>query len=133
MNEGCITPVRATKNSAGYDFFTPVDIIIPAHGTSKTVDLGVAVALDPDKVLLCHVRSSLGFKHDCGLVNFTGIIDADFYPNTIKVKFRNYSDNDVIIKAGEKCMQGIIMQYFTVDDEDEVSTERSGGIGSTGK
>lgn len=126
-----LMPKRSTKNSAGYDFIAPADYVVPAHGTCL-IESNVAVELDPDKVLMCYVRSSYGFKYGVTLANGTGIIDSDFYPNTIKCKLKNDSDNDLTIKAGDKYMQAIITKYFTVDNEEEVTTVRSSGIGSTG-
>lgn len=127
-------PKRATKNSAGYDFFAPKDFMVPAHGVSENIDTEVSVELKPNYVLLCFVRSSFGFKYGVTLVNGTGIIDSDFYPNTIHCKLKNDSDKDLIIKKGDKFMQGIFMQYFTESDENTSHmVERNGGIGSTGK
>ena len=126
-----LLPKRATKHSAGYDFIAPQDYVVPAHGTCL-IESGVSVRLDEDKVLMCFVRSSYGFKYGVTLANGTGIIDADFYPNTIKCKLKNDSDVDLIIKKGDHYMQGIIMQYFKTD-ADNVTVERQGGIGSTGK
>ena len=42
------------------------------------------------------------------------------------------SDNDLVIKKGDKYMQGVIVQYYVADD-DNATGVRNGGIGSTGK
>lgn len=127
-----LLPKRSTKDSAGYDFISPVDFIIPAHGSSEMINGEVSVQLDSNKVLLIFVRSSWGIKYGITLSNSTGIIDADFYPNTIKFKFRNDSDEDFAVKAGDKIAQGIIMPFIKTDD-DVSNNKRDGGIGSTGK
>ena len=126
-----LLPRRATKGSAGYDFIAPDDYVVPAHGTCL-IESGVSVRLDEDKVLMLYVRSSYGFKHGVTLVNGTGIIDSDFYPNTMKCKLKNDSDKDLIIHKGDHYMQGVIMKWFRADD-DAVIKERNGGIGSTGE
>ena len=106
-----LLPKRSTSGSAGYDFMSPVDIVVPAHGEAL-IESNVSVELDKDKVLLLFVRSSYGFKHGITLSNGTGIIDSDFYPNTMKCKLRNDSDVDFEIKKGDKYMQGVIVKYF---------------------
>lgn len=126
-----LMPVRSTTGSAGYDFIAPSDYVVPAHG-EKLIESEVSIELDKDKVLLLFVRSSYGFKHGVTLSNGTGIIDSNFYPNTMKCKLKNDSDTDLIIKKGDKYMQGIVMSYFIADD-DNATGVRTGGIGSTGK
>ena len=126
-----LLPIRSTKGSAGYDFMSPADIIVPAHGECL-IESGVSIELDTDKVLLLFVRSSYGFKYGVTLSNGTGVIDSDFYPMTMKCKLRNDSDNDLVIKKGDKYMQGVIVKYYTTDD-DNATGIRNGGIGSTGK
>ena len=127
-----LQPKRATKYSAGYDFFAPCDFTIPAHGQSICIDSGVSVELDDNKVLLCDVRSSYGFKHLIHLANTIGVVDKDYFPNTIRCILVNDSDEDFIVKKGDRYMQGIIVEYFLVDDDSQ-DTIRDGGIGSTGK
>lgn len=126
-----LLPKRSTSGSAGYDFMSPVDIVVPAHGEAL-IESKVSIELDKDKVLLLFVRSSYGFKHGITLSNGTGIIDSDFYPNTMRCKLRNDSDVDFKISKGDKYMQGVIVKYFVTDDDDTTEI-RTGGIGSTGK
>jgi len=69
------------------------------------------------------------------LKNSTGIIDCDFYQNpssdgNIGICLLNLTDKPVIIEKGERIAQGIF-QTFLVADDDNVSEERTGGIGST--
>lgn len=127
-----LLPKRSTTGSAGYDFIAPCDFFVPARGTSLTIDSGISVELDSDKVLLIYIRSSWGFNKGITLVNGTGIIDSDFYPNTIKFKFRNDTNACLYVKKGEKMAQGIIMKFYKTSD-DKAKTKRDGGIGSTGE
>ena len=127
-----LMPKRSTTHSAGYDFIAPKDYTVPAHGTCL-IESEVAVELDPDKVLLLFVRSSYGFKYGVTLANGTGVIDSDFYPNTMKCKLKNDSDQDLLIKAGDHYMQGVVTTYFVMDDEIAPTEIRDGEIGSTGK
>ena len=136
MNYLKIAPKRGTKKSAGYDFFSPVELIIPAHEMAK-VPTGIKVCMNDDEILSIYPRSSIGFKTGIRLANTVGIIDADYYNNNnneghIFIKFYNPTDTDYKINIGDKIAQGIFTKYLIVDDEDEILTERNGGLGSTG-
>lgn len=128
-------PKRATKYSAGYDIYSPIDVVLFAGATVK-IPTGIRVALDEDKFLMIAPRSGLGFKYRLQLDNTVGIIDADYYNSDneghIWVKITNDSrDGKVVeIKAGEAFAQAIIMQYFKTDD-DNADGVRNGGFGST--
>ena len=39
---------------------------------------------------------------------------------------------DIKIKKGERIAQAIFNKYETIDNEEEITKERSGGFGSTG-
>lgn len=61
----------------------------------------------------------------------------DYYGNfnnegNITLAFYNTSDKDYVIEPYDKVAQGIFTKYYTTDD-DNVTAERVGGIGSTGK
>ena len=128
-------PERATKHSAGYDFFAPFPISL-APGEFMTVPTGIRAILDDDKFLAIYPRSGLGFKYRLQLFNTVGIIDADYAQSDneghIFVKIMNSSPEGktVEIKQGEAFCQGIIQQYFLVDG-DNASNTRNGGLGST--
>ena len=129
-------PKRGSKNSAGYDFFSPVNEIIPAHGTVK-IPTGIKVYMQPDEVLMIYPRSSIGFKTNIRLSNTTGVIDSDYYNNSdneghMWIKFYNPTDEDYHIFIGDKIAQGIFTK-FLVTDNDDTNEERTGGLGSTGK
>lgn len=68
-------PKRGTKKSAGYDFFSPVELIIPAHEMAK-VPTGIKVCMNDDEILSIYPRSSIGFKTGIRLANTVGIVDA---------------------------------------------------------
>lgn len=130
-------PKRATKCSAGYDFYSVTDFTLQP-GESIKLPTGIHVHLDDDKFLAIVPRSGLGFKFRTQLDNTIGIIDADYVHSNneghIWIKITNDSKSgDVLeIKQGDAICQGIIMQYFTTED-DNVTTQRNGGFGSTSK
>ena len=129
-----LMPRRATPGSAGYDFFSPITFIVPAHGQSCLIDTGVMIELDDDKVMLCDVRSSYGFKHNVRLINTIGIIDSDYYKRggVIKCILVNDGDDDLHVSMGDRFMQGIIVNYYIVENDSPINDSRDGGIGSTG-
>lgn len=130
-------PQRATKGSAGYDFFTPVPLLLRPGKTAK-IPTGIRVEMQENWVLQCYPRSGLGFKFRLQLNNTVGIIDSDYFfsdnEGHIFAKITNDSNEDktVELEAGSGFMQGIFMEYgITLDDD--VATSRNGGFGSTSR
>ena len=107
-------PVRATAGSAGYDFFSPVDITLNPGETVK-IPTGIRVEMEQDWVLKCYPRSGLGFKYRLQLNNTVGIIDSDYFYSDneghIFSKITNDSNESksVSIQAGTGFMQGIFV------------------------
>ena len=130
-------PRRATTGSAGYDFFTPVDVTLQPGETIK-IPTGIRVKMQEDWVLKLYPRSGLGFKFRLQLNNTVGIIDSDYYfsdnEGHIFIKITNDSKEGktVNIKKGDAFAQGIFVEYGIVIDDD-VQDIRNGGFGSTSK
>lgn len=130
-------PRRGTKHSAGYDFTSPIEIVVPARKMAK-IPTGIKAQMNEDEILSIYPRSSIGFKTGIRLANTVGIVDSDYYNNEdneghIFIKFYNPTDDDYEIHIGDKIAQGIFTKYLVVDDEEEITTERVGGLGSTGR
>lgn len=130
-------PKRATKGSAGYDFFAPFDITLKPNETIL-VPTGIRALIHEGWLLAVFPRSGLGFKYRLQLNNTVGIIDSD-YSNSdneghIFIRMTNDSNEDKIvsIKQGEGFVQGILIP-FGITEDDEVDTKRNGGFGSTSK
>lgn len=140
----CI-PERSTSKSAGYDFRCPLYISsnhYPVRGDNMVlIPTGIKAKLDDDKVLFIVPRSSMGNK-GVMIGNTLGVIDSDYYNNIsnegdIIISLYFYKQavnlgNTVIINPKEKIAQGVILPYYTTY-LDNTKTERTGGIGSTGK
>lgn len=132
-----VLPIRSTKYSAGYDFKLLKDVTLKPL-EKVIVPTGVRVSMENDEVLMIFIRSSLGFKYDIRLCNQVGIIDSDFFNSAdngghIFIKIQNEGDKTVTLKKGDNFVQGVFVKYLTVDNEEDVATLRSGGIGSTDK
>lgn len=129
-------PQRATKHSAGYDFYSPVDTIIPPHQT-QMIWTDIKAQFNENEVLFLCVTSSMG-KKGISLGNDIGVIDCDYYGNenndgNLGFMLYNRNDTEYKISVGDKIGQGIFTTFLTVDDEKEITNERKGGFGSTNK
>ena len=115
-------PKRATRGSAGYDFFPT----------------GIRVFIESDWVLNIFPRSGLGFKFRLQMNNTVGIIDSDYFYSDneghIFVKLTNDTNEGktVSVAQGTGMVQGIFMQYGVTIDDDATEV-RNGGFGSTTK
>ena len=122
-------PERSTTGSAGYDFYAPKSMTIGV-GEKAIFETGVKVNIKHGWALLLIPRSSRGSE---GLVitNTVGLIDSD-YKGEIRAFLKNdNSYHSLRIKEGEKYMQGVFIPHG-IAVNDEVTAERTGGIGSTG-
>ena len=130
-------PQRATKGSAGYDFYMPYDLTL-APGQTAKIPTGIRAKIADGWVLCLFPRSGLGFNYRLQLNNTVGIIDADYYLSDneghIFAKITNDSNEGktMTLKQGEGFMQGIFMPFGLAED-DNVQTIRNGGFGSTTK
>ena len=147
-NENIILPERSTKSSAGYDFRSAEDIVIPSYYKQllskkdeavkpTLVKTGVKAYMLSDEVLYLYNRSSNPIKKGLVLANSVGVIDSDYYSNPdndghIMVAFYNFYPFDIKISKGDKIAQGIFQKYLLADN-DSAENERTGGFGSTGK
>lgn len=125
-------PTRATKGSAGYDFYLPYETAVSAAPVQ--VPTGIRCLIEEGWVLVLAPKSGLGFKYSMTLENTIGVVDAD-YANSdneghIQAKF--HTEIPTILRQGQKFMQGIFMT-FGVAVGDEVTASRNGGFGSTGE
>lgn len=126
-------PTRGTSGSVGYDFTSPVDIVIePKH--KVMIATHVKCKMDKSIWLGIFSRSSMA-KLDLHHYLGCGVIDSDYYGNEandgdIGVILENTSDYPVEIKAGDRIAQGIF--FPAIIGEDEVDTKRVAGFGSTG-
>lgn len=133
VNENAKIPIRGTFESAGLDFFSPIDFTIPARKDIR-VSLGLKLKFPKGYVLEMIEKSGVAYNKKVGLG--AKVIDSD-YRGEIYVMLHNFSDNVVSFKQGEKICQGVLYPCWVgipkqVDNID-INTERGvGGFGSTG-
>ena len=128
-------PVRATKHSAGYDIKSPFKITLLPN-ESITIPTGLRCEMFEGYVMMIYPRSSFGIKKGGVLLNTTGVIDRDYASakneGHIFVAIKNTSDEIMYIDENEEIVQAVFVK-FGIAEEEEVTTERTGGIGSTNK
>ena len=126
-------PKRATRGSAGYDFYAPIDFTLVPEGICK-IPTGIRCKMNEGWVLNIYPRSGLGFKYQAGLVNTVGIVDEDYFYSDneghIFIKMVNRGNDTFTVKAGDGFAQGIFME-FGITEDDAASGVRNGGFGST--
>ena len=126
-----ITPTRAHPTDAGLDLYTPVDVVVPAHGKS-IIDTLVACEIPDGYVGLITSKSGLMAKG----ITSRGTVDAS-YRGHIRAVLFNHSNTDYQFKRGDKVTQMVLLPIIT--PELEVVTELSetdrgdAGFGSTGR
>ena len=122
-------PKRSTSKSAGYDFYVIEDIVCKSHEITM-VKTGIKAYMEDDEVLLLYNRSSNPKKKGLIILNGVGVVDSDYVDNPdnegeIAGLFYNMLDEDVVLKAGDKMMQGVFTKY-EITDNDTASGERTG-------
>ena len=129
-------PKRMTSHSAGYDFLA-IEGFTLKPGEIKKIPTGYKATFGSDEMLMILVRSSMGFKYNIRMTNQVGIIESDYYNNIdneghMFVSLQNEGDRDFVVKKGEGYAQGIFTKFLICDD-DVITNERKGGLGSTNK
>ena len=128
-------PKRMTKHSVGYDFFSPVDVVIPA-GEQFAVYTGIKSHFQIDEALFFFSRSSWAIKHGIKLKNDVAVFEADYYNNPGNegeaiITLVNVSDKNFEMKKGDRFCQAVF-QKILLADGDDADGDRLGGVGSTG-
>lgn len=133
-------PERKTKNSAGYDFHSPVEMVL-TPGQCVSIPSGIKCCFRDDEGTGWHLklydRSSMGIKHLVCLPNSVGVIDADYYNNEdnegdILLALYNAGSHNLVIHRGDRICQGVF-EIYGVTSDDHATGKRTGGVGSTGK
>ena len=129
-------PRYATSQSAGMDLRANLEQPILLKPLQRTlVKTGLFMELPIGYEAQVRPRSGLAFKKGITVLNSPGTIDAD-YRGEISVILVNLSDEEFVIKDGERVAQMVIAKHEQADWEvvvELVETERgTGGFGSTG-
>jgi len=130
-------PQYSSAGAAGIDFFIPYDVkweskIIPPGG-SVLIPSGIKTELPEDVCLIAFNKSGNGIK---GLNVGACLIDPD-YRGEIHINVFNVSNENILIRNGEKLIQFVALPFikFNIEETDiTTDTDRgANGFGSTGK
>lgn len=130
-------PGYSTELSAGMDLraFVSEDIVLKPL-QRVLVPTGLFIELPEGFEAQIRPRSGLAIKHGITVLNTPGTVDAD-YRGEICVILINLSQDDFVIKNGERICQMIISKHETVGWEEveilEETVRGAGGFGHTGK
>ena len=129
-------PTYATEHSAGMDLCAAVDGEQLLHpGETVLIPTGFAIALPHGFEAQVRPRSGLALKHQMGILNSPGTIDAD-YRGEVKVILTNFGKEEFVVKRGDRIAQLVIARTsrasWEVVDELDGTGRGAGGFGHTG-
>lgn len=128
-------PVRIMDgDNRPYPFITFNDSLRLQPGDRALIPLGFKATMPAEFVAKVYIRSGMAFKKGLTLANNVGIIDAD-YPDEWLVLVQNAGTSSVTIDHGERIAQVIFERWnfvTFVEGQVGVTTDRTGGVGSTG-
>ena len=127
-------PEYQTGGAACFDLASREDVSIKP-GEVGLIPLNVAVDAPEQYFIFVVARSSL-HKRGLMLVNGIGIIDSDYCGDNdeIKAPLYNFSNEEVLVKKGERTVQAMLVNFEKVEWEevDSLENEERGGFGITG-
>jgi len=130
-------PRYATEHSAGMDICAALDgDLVVKPGETVLVPTGFAIAIPEGYEAQVRPRSGLAIKHQVGILNSPGTIDAD-YRGEVRVILTNFGKSNFIIRRGDRIAQLVVAPYSRVVWEEQQSlsetTRGDGGFGHTGR
>ena len=155
LHADVVPPARATRQAAGYDLCAylrggAVTVYRDGAVAERAPDASGALTLEPGDVALVplgfrarlpdgfeaqiRIRSSAALRKGLTLPNAPGTIDAD-YPDEWLVMVRNSGARAALIEHGERIAQVVLGRYEIAEwraGRVARSTDRTGGLGSTG-
>jgi len=133
-NNTPVSPNKKDPTDVGYDVILPEEIRIQPF-EKKVIDLEIKMEIPKDYWIMLVERSSTGANTGLMLCNSIGVIDPR-YRGALKAVVINMSLDELILKAGERYFQVILMPRIDVNWEFKEKLDkddRGGGFGSTGK
>jgi dUTP pyrophosphatase len=125
-------PTRQTAGSVGADLYSYENRLLGV-GEVLAIRTGIAIELPPGYEAQIRPRSGMAAKSK--VIGIFGTIDADF-KDELMVILRNVSINFYEVKKFDRIAQLVIVPalYPSFHEIEELSTtERKGGLGSTGR
>ena len=119
------------------DVRAAVDGELTVHpGETVLVPTGFAMAIPGGYEAQIRPRSGLAVKHQIGILNAPGTIDAD-YRGEVRIILTNFGTTDFVVRRGDRIAQMVIAPFIKAEWEERESldsTDRgAGGFGHTGR
>lgn len=128
-------PQYATSGAAGFDLTACEDTTIQP-GRTALVPTGLVIEVPAGMFLGIFARSSTPLKRGLLVANGVGVVDSDYCGATdeVKIAVLNFTADVVVVRAGDRIAQGILLPVTRVEWEEVRTVEKDarGGFGSTG-
>ena len=128
-------PRYATDGAAGFDLAAAEEVTVQP-GRTALVPTGLVIEVPSGMFLGIFARSSTPLKRGLIVANGVGVVDPDYCGATdeVKIPVLNFTLEPVIVKAGDRIAQGILLPVTRVVWEEAPPREGAsrGGFGSTG-
>jgi dUTP pyrophosphatase len=130
-------PAYSTEHSSGLDIASASaeDIILHPMET-KSIPTNIIIEIPPGYEGQVRPRSGLAIKHNIGIINSPGTIDAD-YRGELKILLTNFGNKLFEVKSGDRIAQLVICKVeraeIQLTDDLSKTARDSGGFGHTGK
>jgi dUTP pyrophosphatase len=140
LNDTVKIPKYQTSQAAGFDLAAMNDVTLEP-GETRLVGTGLIFDIPNDYEVQIRPRSGISLNTTLRIANAPGTIDSDF-KNEIMLIVTNISMNgSVAVSAGARLAQAVITPVlqaiiFDIDtgiENEDTTTVRVGGFGSTGK
>jgi dUTP pyrophosphatase len=140
LNDTVKIPKYQTSQAAGFDLAAMNDVTLEP-GETRLVGTGLIFDIPNDYEVQIRPRSGISLNTTLRIANAPGTIDSDF-KNEIMLIVTNISMNgSVAVSAGTRLAQAVITPVlqaiiFDIDtgiENEDTTTVRVGGFGSTGK
>jgi dUTP pyrophosphatase len=137
LHPDAVLPKRATAGSAGYDLYSPKDVLLKAKAR-ETIFLGIQLLIPSGTYGRIAPRSGLSVRY--GISTLAGVVDEDFF-SEIAVVLINHGDENHYIHKGDRIAQLIlekiktpeVREVFASEVATAVEEENHKGFGSTGR
>lgn len=120
------------NDNKGYYLLASSDVKIEPNEYIK-IPLWTAAVYPKDEGLYLMADVNGIYSRELELTNGIGLIDSDYYPNSMSLALHNKSDRIINIKYGDIIGKAVFIKYLTYIKADHSDCKRTGGFGSTGK
>ena len=134
IHPAAVLPEYQTKDAAGFDLAAVADVTVEP-GRVALVPTGLVIRVPLRMFLGIFARSSTPLKRGLMIANGVGVIDPDYCgpADEVKIAVMNFTAEPVVVRAGDRIAQGILLDAPRVEWVEGTPGETSrGGFGSSG-